>query len=832
MRVFSLLALSIVCFSIFTRNIHAQTTSGVINKAEIWSGEVILTGDVAVAGGGRLTILPGTVVKAQSETDDQGSGVDANLIELIVDGGSLVASGTEAEHIIFTSQGKWYGIRHIRGLLTLQYCNQDAGVIGLTVESSVPKAVENCTFTSNIDKGASFTTSFKLIDCKFEANATVGLHCENGIRAEGCEINLNGTDGISGKGTAQFDKCTVTLNGGDGVNLNGTTTFSNCTVSFNGNAGVNITGDVTCTVDNCTITDNSAAGVQMSSGHNIVSIRDSKITNNVGAGINIVGRSGSSNAATVSNCQIMSNGSQGVRVSGSAASSDNGQATATISNCTITRNGRAGVHLSGGNANRASSFKTATVNNCTVLENSGGGVIVDGGSASNNTANINKCEVRANILQGVYSVGWVSITDSTITDNLDAGVALAGVRGFTKNHVARNTVGIHILSWADKKIDGITGNDISGNVTYELENKAKVEVEVVANENYWGDPTTAELQGEVENLTKVFDQKDNPTVGPVTISTFRTEPVIIGTNGDGRIDLPILTASVALSKGLNMISAPLNRNPSHTASSLATELDSTIVIRVENGSFDAYVHDVKKGNDFPIEMGRGYIVNLNADKTMKVTGKPWSDPPAAPPVEMPSDPWAFVIVGQVDGHIPVNGRIRAINLHASKEIVAVISTSGEFTATFVDMSRQGVVTAGDKIAIQLIGADGTALTPPQRLIISRAHINRAYLFTRLDANPKRTQLLPNYPNPFNPETWIPFQLAESSPVVFSIYNLNGRLVRRIDLGHRATGWHISKGRAAYWNGQNDFGERVGSGVYWMVMKTRNGSETRKMVVLK
>lgn len=175
MKGFSLASL-IILFSILILSTNALAISGLIDGEETWSGEVFLTGDVTVIGGGKLTILPGTVVKAQPDTDDQQGGVDPERIEIIVDGGELVASGTESEHITFTSgmeeapitvtaEGRWYGTRLIRGALTLRYCNQSDGVIGLSVEGAVPQAVENCAFTGNSDKGALFKNSFKLVGC-------------------------------------------------------------------------------------------------------------------------------------------------------------------------------------------------------------------------------------------------------------------------------------------------------------------------------------------------------------------------------------------------------------------------------------------------------------------------------------------------------------------------------------------------------------------------------------------------------------------------------------------------------------------------------------------
>ena len=93
-------------------------------------------------------------------------------------------------------------------------------------------------------------------------------------------------------------------------------------------------------------------------------------------------------------------------------------------------------------------------------------------------------------------------------------------------------------------------------------------------------------------------------------------------------------------------------------------------------------------------------------------------------------------------------------------------------------------------------------------------------------------LLANYPNPFNPETWIPYQLSASADVSISIYSVNGHLVRHLDLGHQSAGVYRSRSRAAYWDGRNAFGERVASGLYFYTFTAGNFTQTRRMLILK
>ena len=98
--------------------------------------------------------------------------------------------------------------------------------------------------------------------------------------------------------------------------------------------------------------------------------------------------------------------------------------------------------------------------------------------------------------------------------------------------------------------------------------------------------------------------------------------------------------------------------------------------------------------------------------------------------------------------------------------------------------------------------------------------------------PKETTLLPNYPNPFNPETWIPYQLVKPAHVTLHIYSVNGSLVRTLALGHQPTGIYRSRNRAAYWDGRNTFGEQVATGVYFYTLKAGDFTATRKMLIRK
>ena len=100
------------------------------------------------------------------------------------------------------------------------------------------------------------------------------------------------------------------------------------------------------------------------------------------------------------------------------------------------------------------------------------------------------------------------------------------------------------------------------------------------------------------------------------------------------------------------------------------------------------------------------------------------------------------------------------------------------------------------------------------------------------ARPEKTQLFANYPNPFNPETWIPYELATDTHVKITIYNTQGVVIRTLQFGHQSAGYYTGRDRAAYWDGRNVFGEQVASGLYFYQLETDEMSSMRKMVILK
>ena len=127
------------------------------------------------------------------------------------------------------------------------------------------------------------------------------------------------------------------------------------------------------------------------------------------------------------------------------------------------------------------------------------------------------------------------------------------------------------------------------------------------------------------------------------------------------------------------------------------------------------------------------------------------------------------------------------------------------------------------------------LTDARALEVRGPIMKRGFLVLEqllLSLTPKETELLANYPNPFNPETWIPYRLAENAFVTLTIYDGNGRVVRTLNVGHRIAAVYERQSQAIYWNGKNNLGEQVASGVYFYTLSAGNYSATRKMMILK
>ena len=203
----------------------------------------------------------------------------------------------------------------------------------------------------------------------------------------------------------------------------------------------------------------------------------------------------------------------------------------------------------------------------------------------------------------------------------------------------------------------------------------------------------------------------------------------------------------------------------------------------------------------------------------------------------------IVVSADVNG----DGRISILDL------VTVAANLGQTGQDPADVNGDGVVNILDLVLVAgAFGIAAPSITSETFAMLTAAEVEdwiaQAQQMTLTDAaylrgiavleklaaalTPNETILLANYPNPFNPETWIPYELAAASDVRITIYDVYGTIVRRLDLGHQPAGYYREKDRAVYWDGRNESGEAVASGLYFYTLTTSGFSATRKMLIGK
>ena len=195
------------------------------------------------------------------------------------------------------------------------------------------------------------------------------------------------------------------------------------------------------------------------------------------------------------------------------------------------------------------------------------------------------------------------------------------------------------------------------------------------------------------------------------------------------------------------------------------------------------------------------------------------------------DPTALRYVSSTNGDYLPDAFVAPAQVKASQVTLAAVLLSGSNTrkGTLASLTFEVLspsvppmtlsevllpVTTGGLAELQVIhGTTGATLSEPRQTA-------------------QETAVLPNYPNPFNPETWIPYHLAEAAEVTLCIYSMQGALVRELALGYQAAGAYQHRSRAAYWDGKNAFGETVASGVYFYTFAAGDFSATGKMLIMK
>ena len=327
----------------------------------------------------------------------------------------------------------------------------------------------------------------------------------------------------------------------------------------------------------------------------------------------------------------------------------------------------------------------------------------------------------------------------------------------------------------------------------------------------------------------------------------------LGTNG---------SSTITLNPSYNLVGLPLRDSRlTHVSDLFALEGiggNAPVVIFIDSGKGKA-VAPAGGPDDIPIIGGQAFILEAQRAATVPISGVGWtntSGTAAAPPVAMEgievSDVTPILalrgsIVDEERRLNNTNFRVTVKNRSTGRSVAAVTgdeylsrsnmweSEGVGYQLTDVDLETKRAATIGDILEISAQSPHPLIGVEPLEYTITAEDVRQGWIqLPALVAYeiPAETALLHNYPNPFNPETWIPYQLAHAADVTLTIYDTQGVLVRQLDLGHQQAGYYTNRTRAAYWDGRNRLGESVGSGVYFYHLSAGDYSTMRKMVILK
>ena len=313
---------------------------------------------------------------------------------------------------------------------------------------------------------------------------------------------------------------------------------------------------------------------------------------------------------------------------------------------------------------------------------------------------------------------------------------------------------------------------------------------------------------------------------------------------------------ITLHPGTNLVGAPLRDSRITRVSDLfALEgiRGNVSAITVSNNGTFQTVRQAGDAGDIPITGGQSFILTARDATTVAISGQGWdnvSGVAAAPPTAVtgikvgdttPILALRGSIVSPVGGwglRVIVKNRStgRAVSTERRSAFPTVTGDKGVgYQLTVVDTETGQAARIGDILEISVRSPNPLIGVQPLRYTVTAEDVRRSRIqlpeLTVYEI-PAETELLRNYPNPFNPETWIPYRLAEDAVVNLTIYDTAGRVVRSIDVGYKPAAVYESRSKAIYWDGRNEFGEQVASSVYFYHLSAGDYSATRKMLIVK
>ena len=311
------------------------------------------------------------------------------------------------------------------------------------------------------------------------------------------------------------------------------------------------------------------------------------------------------------------------------------------------------------------------------------------------------------------------------------------------------------------------------------------------------------------------------------------------------------SSAITLNQGLNLVGLPLNDSRIKRVSDLFT-LDEIggnvpVIILTDGGEFklvgragDPGDIEITGGQSFILTAQRAVIVDISGDAWTNVSGTSAAPQVALTGIQVTDTTPVLALRGSIvdegTGVSKAGLHVKVKNLSTDRAITTVTGDEGNgYQLTVVDIETTRAARIGDILEISAQSPDPFIGVQPLRYTVTAEDVKRGLIqLTELVAYkiPTETELLHNYPNPFNPETWIPYRLAEDAFVTLTIYNQTGLVVRTLDVGHQIAAVYKNRSTAIYWDGRNGSGEPVASGVYFYTLAAGDYSATRKMVILK
>ena len=310
------------------------------------------------------------------------------------------------------------------------------------------------------------------------------------------------------------------------------------------------------------------------------------------------------------------------------------------------------------------------------------------------------------------------------------------------------------------------------------------------------------------------------------------------------------SAIINLNEGSNLIGLPVNDERINKVSDIMEISGGTVtsIIVLSDGAYQL-VASPGDPADGEVAGDVAYLVNASAVAVpIPVTGDGWmnGDAAGAAPIALagytvnnqtPALAVHGSVVDEITGLVREGFRVKVKNLETKAALSEVTSaeTADGYNMIFVDLVDAHAARVGDVLEITADSPNPLIGVKPVRHIVTVDDVKNSTLqLEELIAYeiPAETELLRNYPNPFNPETWIPYRLAEDADVSLTIYDTSGALVRSIDIGHQTAAVYETRAKAIYWDGRNRFGEQVASGLYFYHLSAGDFSATRRMVILK